>query len=322
MMLWQATPANLWQGRDDSAEASNALRLFQTIARAERFAPQEMPGDIALLGFACDEGVRRNKGRTGAADGPATLRRALANMASHQGHDRCVDMGTISVDGEQLEAAHQALREAVADCQRAGKRTLVLGGGHETAFGHGAGVLDAFPGEKVGIINLDAHLDLRFAECASSGTPFRQLALECDAQQRGFHYTCIGVSRAANTQALWDEAARRQVAIIEDLEVLTAFETRVLPELERNIAQFDRLYLTIDLDVLPAREMPAVSAPAALGVPLGVPLGTLLRIVEPLCRSGKLQAVDLVEFNPLFDIDGQGARAAARVAWQIAHWWR
>ncbi|PCR41299.1 formimidoylglutamase, partial [Klebsiella pneumoniae] len=50
--------------------------------------------------------------------------------------------------------------------------------------------------------------------------------------------------------------------------------------------------------------------------------GTLLRIVEPLCRSGKLQAVDLVEFNPLFDIDGQGARAAARVAWQIAHWWR
>ncbi|MGF0949552.1 formimidoylglutamase, partial [Klebsiella pneumoniae] len=55
---------------------------------------------------------------------------------------------------------------------------------------------------------------------------------------------------------------------------------------------------------------------------LGVPLGTLLRIVEPLCRSGKLQAVDLVEFNPLFDIDGQGARAAARVAWQIAHWWR
>ncbi|MEK1848402.1 hypothetical protein WOC75_16840, partial [Klebsiella pneumoniae] len=74
MMLWQATPASLWQGRDDSAEAPNALRLFQTIARAERFAPQEMPGDIALLGFACDEGVRRNKGRTGAADGAGAPR--------------------------------------------------------------------------------------------------------------------------------------------------------------------------------------------------------------------------------------------------------
>ncbi|WP_181960019.1 arginase family protein, partial [Klebsiella pneumoniae] len=83
--------------------------------------------------------------------------------------------------------------------------------------------------------------------------------------QRGFHYTCIGVSRAANTQALWDEAARRQVAVVEDLAVLADFDTHVLPELERNIAQYDRLYLTIDLDVLPAREMPAVSAPAALG---------------------------------------------------------
>ncbi len=165
MMLWQATPANLWQGRDDSAEASNALRLFQTIAHAERFAPQEMPGDIALLGFACDEGVRRNKGRTGAADGPATLRRALANMASHQGHDRCVDMGTISVDGEQLEAAHQALREAVADCQRAGNARWSWAAATRRPS-HGAGVLDAFPGEKWALL-----ISMRIWICALPTAP-------------------------------------------------------------------------------------------------------------------------------------------------------
>jgi len=256
MKLWQPTPAALWQGRDDSAEAANALRLFQTIVRAERFEPEMLAGDIALLGFACDEGVRRNKGRTGAERGPETLRRALANMASHDGHDRCVDMGTIHVADDALEAAQQALREAVTACQRAGKRTLVLGGGHETAFGHGAGVLDAFPGEEVGIINLDAHLDLRIADRASSGTPFRQLALACEAQRRAFHYACIGVSRAANTQALLDEAARRGVTIIEDLDVLNAFEARAIPELARNIARYDRLYLTIDLDVLPRAKCP------------------------------------------------------------------
>ena len=180
---------------------------FQTIVRAERFAPQALPGDIALLGFACDEGVspqpRTHRGRKRGRKPyvgrwrtwPATAVTSAVSI-----------WATISVAGEGLEAAQQALREAVAACQRAGKRTLVLGGGHETAFGHGAGVLDAFPGEKVGIINLDAHLDLRIADQASSGTPFRQLALECDAQQRGFHYTCIGASRAANTLALWDEA--------------------------------------------------------------------------------------------------------------------
>ncbi len=79
---------------------------------------------------------------------------------------------------------------------------------------------------------------------------------------------------------------RSAVAIVEDLEVLTAFETRVLPELERNIAQFDRLYLTIDLDVLPAREMPAVSAPAALGVPLARCCASLSRCAAAVAAGG------------------------------------
>ena len=64
-------------------------------------------------------------------------------------------------------------------------------------------------------------------------------------------------------------------------------------------------------------KFPAVSAPAALGVPAL----DLLPVIEQICRSGKLQAADLVEFNPQYDRDGQGAKLAARLAWQIAHWW-
>lgn len=315
--VWQPVPEGTWQGRDDSLEAPNALRIFQTITTETNFTPQRHPGNIALLGFACDEGVRRNHGRPGAQAAPDILRRQLANMASHQGHERLVDMGNIHVQGDDLESAQQALGDAIVACQQATLRTLVFGGGHETAFGHGSGVLNAFPDERVAIINLDAHLDLRQASKATSGTPFRQLALQCEAQQRDFHYTCIGVSPAANTQALWDEAARRNVRVIDDLSVLNAFTQQVEPEIERLIADHDHLYLTIDLDVLPAWEMPAVSAPAALGVPLA----TLLRIIAPLCQSGKLRAVDLVEFNPQFDRDGQGARTAARLAWQIATLW-
>lgn len=315
MNLWYPADPALWQGRDDSAEADSALRLFQTVRVTPHFTPEAQ--NIALLGFACDEGVRRNQGRTGAAEGPQAIRQALANMASHTGHDRLVDMGNIQPERQGLEAAQQALREAIFTCQQQQMRTLVLGGGHETAFGHGAGVLDAFPGEKVAIVNLDAHLDLRRAREASSGTPFRQLAELCDGQQRDFLYCCIGVSRAANTMALWDDAATRQVRVVEDLAVLNDFNGQVLPEIERQIAGADRIYLTLDLDVLPAHEMAAVSAPAALGIPLAL----LLHIVEPLCRSGKLQAVDLVEFNPRFDNQGMGAKVAARLAWQIAHWW-
>ncbi len=311
MTLWRSTSPQIWQGRDDSAEATNAKRIFQTIQQREAFSPA--PSGIGLIGFECDEGVKRNHGRPGAVQAPDTLRRALANMASHQGHERLVDMGSIYLEGTDLEAAQRALSDAVVHCQQSGMRTLVFGGGHETAWAHGRGVLDAFPNARVVIINLDAHLDLRKADRATSGTPFRQLANYCDERGREFQYACFGVSRAANTLALWDEAERLNVTLVEDLH----FRRDALSSLEKVLAQADRVYLTIDLDVLPAGEMPAVSAPAALGIPAL----DLMPVIERICRSGKLQAADLVEFNPQYDRDGQGAKLAARLAWQIAHWW-
>lgn len=309
MSLRRPVSPQIWQGRDDSAEGNRALRIFQTI----RQSSENVNEGIALIGFACDEGVRRNHGRVGAAQAPDILRKALANMASHPGHERLADMGNIQVEHQKLEEAQQALSQVVTHNQQSGIRTLVFGGGHETAWAHGRGVLDAFPNARVAIINLDAHLDLRNAPQATSGTPFRQLALYCAEQQREFVYACFGVSRAANTQALWDEAERLNATLVEDIH----FRRDALSVLEQVLAGADRVYLTIDLDVLPAGEMPAVSAPAALGIPAA----ELLTVIERICCSGKLQAADLVEFNPQFDRDGQGARLAARLAWQIAHWW-
>ena len=103
------------------------------------------------------------------------------------------------------------------------------------------------------------------------------------------------------------------MTIVEDVDCDTA-----QAPLAQVIDSVDKIYLTIDLDVLPAWEMPAVSAPAALGVPLA----TVMRLVDAVCRCGKLQAVDMVEFNPRFDDDGNAARVAARLGWQIAHGWR
>jgi formiminoglutamase len=71
----------------------------------------------------------------------------------------------------------------------------------------------------------------------------------------------------------------------------------------------DVLYLTIDLDVLPASVAPGVSAPAAYGVPL--------RVISAACRqvaaSGKLLHLDVAELNPEFDIDARTAKVAARL---------
>ena len=59
-----------WQGRVDSEE-NPALRWHQVIAP---FDDGAAPGSGVVLGFVCDEGVKRNKGRVGASGGPVACR--------------------------------------------------------------------------------------------------------------------------------------------------------------------------------------------------------------------------------------------------------
>jgi formiminoglutamase len=256
-------------------------RIFQTIQQQARFRRLRH----CAAGFACDEGVKRNHGRPGAAQAPDVLRKALANMASHQGMSGWRIWARL---GRRRWAggAQQALSDAVTACQRSGMRTLVFGGGHETAWAHGAA---CWMPSRTSVWPLLTSMPISICArpSATSGTPFRQLAHYC-AEQRAFQYACFGVSRAANTQALWDEAERLNVTLVEDLH----FRRDALSALEEVLAQADRVYLTIDLDVLPAGEMPAVSAPAALAY-----RRWMLSVIERICRSGKLQAADLVSLT-------------------------
>jgi formiminoglutamase len=75
------------------------------------------------------------------------------------------------------------------------------------------------------------------------------------------------------------------------------------------LAQVDALYLTIDLDVLPASVAPGVSAPAAYGVPLPV----ISAVCRQVAASGKLLHLDVAELNPEFDVDARTAKVAARL---------
>ena len=68
--MWQATDSAVWQGRDDSRESPEALRVFQTVQQHSAWPTTLGKGDIALIGFASDTGVQRNQGRIGAAEAP------------------------------------------------------------------------------------------------------------------------------------------------------------------------------------------------------------------------------------------------------------
>ncbi|WP_353189188.1 formimidoylglutamase [Pandoraea pnomenusa] len=306
----------VWHGRTDAGERGDTRRLFNVVREIDPHAQAPNAGAPVLLGFACDAGVKRNQGRVGAAEGPQAIRRALANLPAHDIAE-LFDAGDVVCDGDALEPAQQALADAVQRQLDAGAHPVVLGGGHEIAWGTWQGLrahLDAKGDrERVLILNLDAHFDLRTARPGSSGTPFDQIAHACESAGLRFDYACLGVSRLSNTASLFERAQALGVTFVEDTDMQDRDLDARLAQIDALIADVAHVYLTIDLDVLPAPVMPGVSAPAAYGVPMPV----VEAIVSHVRRSGKLRVADLAEYNPRFDPQGFGARVAARLAYRL-----
>jgi formiminoglutamase len=303
---------SVWQGRVDAAEGALGRRWHQVIQPRESGTP---PATTVLIGFACDAGVARNHGRVGAAEGPLAIRRGLRNMPVHD-CTLLADGGDVVCAGDALEAAQQDLADVIGRELAAGRFPLVLGGGHEMAWGSFTGVATHLAGggqaPRIGIVNFDAHFDLRRDSRATSGTPFLQIAHDCDARGWPFNYACFGVSRYANTEALFARA--RELSVLFELDETVSAATGG-STLSSFLADVDHVYLTVCLDVLPAAVAPGVSSPAARGVGLEV----LEPLVDVVCASGKVRLADIAEMNPRFDIDGRTASIAARIAARIAN---
>lgn len=300
-----------WSGRTDGL-GSEHLRWHQAVTP---YRPGTGPGTV-LIGFASDEGVRRNKGRQGASAGPDALRKALSSMAL--GNETTLfDAGTVAVTGDRLEEGQDALGRAVTTALDSGRLAVVLGGGHEVAYGTYLGVAGSqlrqrYP--RLGVLNLDAHFDLRSDPIPSSGTPFRQIAEAEQAAGTSHRYDVIGISQPSNTTALFDTARSLGVRYLLDDHCGVSDRARVDEFVTDFLDDVDLVYLTIDLDVLPAGVAPGVSAPAAYGVPLEI----IQRVCDRVSASGKLAVVDVAELNPTLDVDSRTARTAARLIHRIA----
>jgi formiminoglutamase len=236
-------------------------------------------------------------------------------MAWHAGEARLYDSGDLWCEEDRLEDAQGELELHVRSFIAAGQLAIVLGGGHEVACGTGAGVLSSVPApSRIGIINIDAHFDLRAAQERNSGTSFLDLAERYKAVGQPFNYFCLGISESANTTALFNRATSLDVKWLLDEHIHSHLD-KARRQLSLFVESCDHVYLSVDLDVMPSHEAPGVSAPAALGIPFSV----VHSFVSYIAASGKLRAVDIAELNPSLDIDSRTARLAARLVHTIVH---
>jgi formiminoglutamase len=292
------------------ATAADDPRLGHLLGRK---LAEGQPARAVLVGFPTDQGVRRNGGRPGAAAAPAEIRRHLARLTpdARAGaafldlleHTR--DLGDVPVS-DDLEAAQERLAAAVAAELGRGAFVIVIGGGHETAYGHFLGYAQAVRG--VSIFNWDAHADVRDLRegRGHSGSPFRQALLHPSGLCQGYRVAGLLPQSVAATHLAFIAEHGGSVVWREDL-------TTPAQVAKLYAAVKDTTLVTFDIDAVDQAFAPGVSAPAVGGMTPELWLAAAY-------HAGHCPAVtscDVVETNPNYDRDGQTARLAAMTIWQI-----
>jgi formiminoglutamase len=293
-------------------------RLWEIIERWDGNARALQPGRVVLIGFPQDAGVRRNGGRVGAAKAPDEIRSHLGRLTPWDGHQ--VDLavrpplyvGNVRVGGS-LEKSQEALGDVVAAILVSGALPVVLGGGHETAYGHYLGYVKA--GRPVGIINIDAHLDVRpcIKGRGHSGSPFRQALEHPTDPLPGPRYVCLGAQPHSVSRAHLRYAEERGCVVRWCGGYRHHTSQFFLDECKRLADDDCQVYVTIDADAVRMTDVPGVSAPNVGGFP-GEDVLALARYAG---WNPHVSSLDLVEVNPRLDRDGQSARWAALVVWNF-----
>jgi formiminoglutamase len=277
------------------------------------------PGRPVLIGFPQDEGVRRNGGRVGAAEAPREIRRWLNRLVPWDGEADAdlaqlapLDLGDVRIEGG-LEETQAALGEVIGAVLRGGAVPVVLGGGHETAYGHYLGYVAA--GLPVGIVNVDAHLDVRplIEGKGHSGSPFRQAMEHPTHPLPGERYVCLGVQPQSAGREHWSYARGRGCYLHPASHVETFLHQYLADARDDYRRAGCGLYLSIDADAARTADVPGVSAPN----PAGLAGPEVVALAREAGEMSGVASLDVVEINPHYDRDGQSARWAALVVWNF-----
>ena len=267
---------------------------------------------VVLVGFPSDEGVHRNGGRVGAAGAPDEIRRMLYRLTPDAERfeefvdlvEHTRDLGNL-VLSDDVERDQERLAEALDPLLLAGSFVVVLGGGHETSFGHFQAY--ALGGQRVGILNWDAHPDVRELKdgLGHAGSPFRQAILDPSGSCRQF--VAAGLLP--------------HVVARSHLEFIAAHGGRFVWRRDLSPARVDEIYgsltgpsfVSFDLDAVEQAAAPGASSPSVGGITADLWL-------HAAYRAGRTRAVtscDVVEMNPVYDRDSAAARLAAATVWHV-----
>jgi formiminoglutamase len=195
-------------------------------------------------------------------------------------------------------------------------RLLVLGGGHDIAYAHFSALIENTPDtRRTGIINIDAHFDVRpVKDKITSGTPFWRLLEKNDERFRGHELVEFGIQShmAAPAHRRYLEQRGATIHMLRDSGPeghLRVFKVAV----DALAKRAHTIGVSFDMDAVRMSDAKGASAPSATG------LSALdaIRISEAVGADRRIRTYGIYETSPPLD-DGSAVRLAAQMCFHYA----
>lgn len=273
-------------------------------------------GDIVLLGFPHDQGVEINGGRVGAHRGPERFRSWLERFGAVHNPEKNADLSMLSITDAgdipteiPLTDAHARLAQAVGAILEKGGIPFVVGGGNDQSYPNASALLHHHAGHPVGVINIDAHLDVRPLKDgrAHSGSPFRLLLEDKRFKGENFIEFAAQGSQCSDEHAKYVEGKNGRILWLDDIQKHGQAVERFQASLGDLASDCSSLFVSFDLDSIAGSDAPGVSCPGVLGL-------NARDAISIAWHSGGHPLVslfDLSEYNPVIEDEQTGRLAAA-----------
>ena len=277
-------------------ELNNIIKDFRKV---------EKP-DVGILGIPFDT-TSIWSARKGSAGAPAEVRRMFQFLGSYEpqinvdisrGID-IVDFGDIDVLHTNVMETYRRAEIVASEIFQSGMSLAVIGGDHGNTYATVKALCKETKG-KVGLINVDAHPDVRESHHGeiSSGTQFRKLLTDIENPVRFENFVEIGMRGWENNLANQKFLDDNKIRYITAMEFKERGAKDVIREmLEIVLDGTEAAYLSFDIDGLDICYAPGTAAPT----PGGLSSGDYLQIAYEFGKQKISRAMDIMEISPPFD---------------------
>ncbi|MGN6848728.1 MAG: arginase family protein [Sphingomicrobium sp.] len=215
-----------------------------------------------------------------------------------------LDHGDVTIDGLSIEDATSIIRDAVAASVQVHSLTLLAGGNNAVTR---PGVLGlGVPLDKVGLITLDAHFDMRdLDQGLGNGNPVRALI---EDGLPGKNIAQVGLASFANSRNMHEDALAAGNLVVTIGQVRQNGIGRAIAQAIDHVAHCEVIAVDCDIDVIDRSQFPA--APGAR--PGGMAAHDFFYGVRRLAAEPRVRLIDLTEWDPPLDSSDLSALTAAR----------